>query len=246
MSKTTFNSDNKKPFKNNSEVETTKKPEKISTENIIETIRSDMNLVSDTSPEKNNFIQRINLKLLFGILLTLFIIVLAWFMLGGPGRPILEHNLAVLVQENATSTQQIAPTAMPPTATPAPSSTPVPSPTFHPTHTPTAKAAASPTTRFPTPSPTAISACRDVLSITLTDVGQTICVQGIIIQTIDRPNAFMVIFSEKTGSLYWVSYDMVWSKAELDTCYQTTGTIKQLGSRPILLFGYNNIPEKCK
>jgi hypothetical protein len=205
-----------------------------------------MHLISNTSPEKKKFFQRLNLKLIFGILLSLFIIVLVWFMLGGPGRPILEHNLALLVHVNVTSTQHIVPSPVPATGTPLPSSTPMPSPTIHPTHTPTVRAVASPTIRPTIITPTSVSVCRDVVTITLADVGEMLCVQGIVIQTIARPNAFLVIFSDLPGSFYWVSYDMVWSKAELDTCYQTTGTIKQIGNRPILLFGYSNIPEICR
>jgi hypothetical protein len=37
----------------------------------------------------------------------------------------------------------------------------------------------------------------------------------------------------------------VWSQAELDTCYQTTGKIDQIANSPVLIFGYSNLPEIC-
>jgi len=72
-----------------------------------------------------------------------------------------------------------------------------------------------------------------------------LCVQGTVIEIIDKPNYFMLIFSNKPASFYWVSYDMVWSQAEVDTCYQIRGTIKQIANSPILVFDYSNIPEVC-
>jgi hypothetical protein len=246
MYKNSSDSEDRKPIDHSEEVDAAKtKQENINTENLIKAIRSDMHLISDTSPEKKNIFQRLNLKLIFGILLTLFIIVLAWFMLGGPGRPILEHNLALLVDLGGTSTPQISITELP-AASPTPSKTPIPSATPRPTTTPTVRVISSPTALTATTTSTPVPSCRDVLTITLADVGQTLCVQGVVIQTIEQPNAFLVIFSDQPGSFYWVSYDMVWSKAELDTCYQTTGTIAQLGNRPILIFGYSNIPEICQ
>ena len=246
MSKKKFNSEDSKPVDYLKEVEAAKQQEKINAENLIKSLRSDMHLTSDTSPEKKKFFQRINLKLIFGILLTLFILVLTWFMLSGPGRPILERNLALLVNTKTTATQTLEPS---PVATntrpPQPSRTPTQRPTTKPTRTATARLVLSPTIQPLTSTPTSASTCRDALTITLADVGQTLCVQGTVIETVERPNAFMVVFSDLPGSLYWVSYDMVWSQAELNTCYKTTGTIEQLANSPILKFGYSNIPEIC-
>ncbi len=246
MSKNKTNSEDSRPIDYSKEVEAAKQQEKINAENLINSLRSDMHLSSDTSPEKKKFFQRINLKLVFAILLTLFILVLIWFMLSGPGRPILERDLALIVNAKNTATQTLEPTQVETiTSLPQPSITPSPRPTTHSTRTATSRPALSPTTPPLTSTPTSASSCRDALTITLADVGQTLCVQGIIIETVERPNAFMVIFSDLPGSLYWVSYDMVWSQAELNTCYKTTGKIEQLANRPILKFGYNNLPEIC-
>jgi hypothetical protein len=249
MSKKTFEQDDSKPVDYFKEVEAAKKQEKLSAENLITSLRSDMVLTSDTSPAKKSIFQRINLAILFGILLSLFIIVLIWFLLAGPGRPILEHNLALLVHAEATSTQPVISSEVLPTATlPQPSSTPLKSATIQPTLTPTMRIVASPTISPATitSSPTSVlSVCRDALTITLADVGQTLCVKGTVIKTVEKPNAFMVIFDKKPGSFYWVTYDLVWSDAQLDTCYQITGKIEQIANSPIQLFDYKNLPELC-
>ncbi len=246
MSKKKFNSEDSKPIEYLKEVDAAKQQEKINAENLIKSLRSDMHLTSDASPEKKKFFQRLNLKLIFGILLTLFILVLTWFMLSGPGRPILERDLALIVNAKATATQTPEPSPVATsTSLPHSSSTPSPRPTNRPTKTATARPTLSPTIQPSKSTPTSGSACRDVLTISLADVGQTLCVQGIVIETVERPNAFMVVFSDLPGSFYWVSYDMVWSQAELNTCYKTIGTIEQLANSPILKFGYSNIPEIC-
>jgi hypothetical protein len=158
----------------------------------------------------------------------------------------LENKLASLISLKVTATERLDPSPLPATNTPSkPSSTPFLSPTAKPTNTPTIKivAAASQLLAITTPIPT--PACRDVLTITLADVGQTLCVQGTVVQIIDKPNNFMLVFSYERGAFYWVSYDMVWSKAEVDTCYQVQGIIRQIGNNPILVFNYSNIPETC-
>jgi hypothetical protein len=246
MSKKVFDQDDSKSIDQIRKVDSTNKREKSGEDNLVTTLRSDMLLTSSTSPMEKSFFERINLKYVFGILLTLFIIIFVWFMLGGPGRPILENGLALLIHTDATPTQAVVSSVVIPTATrPQPSNTPVPTPTLHPTSTPTSRLVATRSTVPPTVTPTAVPACRDALTITLADMGQTLCVQGTIIKTVEQPNAFMVIFSKKPGSFYWVTYDLVWSKAELDTCYQTKGKIEQLGNSAILIFDYSNLPELC-
>ena len=74
----------------------------------------------------------------------------------------------------------------------------------------------------------------------LLDVGQTLCVQGKLIEIVDKPNSFMLVFSNKPGAFYWVSYDIVWSQAKVDTCYQIRGKINQIANSPILVFDYSN------
>jgi hypothetical protein len=246
MSKKATNQDDSNSIKYSKKVNPSEKQEKSSEDNLVNSLRSDMLLTSSASPTEDSFFQKINLKYLFGILLTLFIIIFIWFMLSGPGRPILENGLSLIIRAEATSTQAVVSSIVLPTATlPQPSDTPLPSPTIRPTNTPIVRIVPTNTRAPATTTITSAPGCRDALTITLADVGQTICVQGTILETVERPNAFMVLFNKQPGSFYWVTYDLVWSKAELDTCYQTTGTIVQLGTSPILKFDYSNLPERC-
>jgi hypothetical protein len=246
MSNKPLKNEDKQPYDYFKEVEAVKKQEKSGSDNLINALRSDMLPASSVAPASKNILQRLNLKIIGGVLIGLVILAVIWFSLAGPGRPILEQNLASLVNIKATSTRQLVPTPIPATNTPPqPSNTPLPSPTLHPTNTPTIKIIASatqlPATKTTTPTP----ACRDVSTITLADVGQTLCVQGKVIEIIDQPNNFMLIFSNKRGAFYWISYDIVWTQAELDTCYQIRGTIRKIANSPILVFNYSNLPEVC-
>jgi hypothetical protein len=246
MVKKVSDQDENQPFDYFKQVEHTKKPDKPSSENLVSAMRSDMLTTSDSTPAEKHTLEKIDLKVVVGVLLALFMVVLIWFILAGPGRPGLEHGLAVLVRHESSPTPLLVPSPIPATSTPLqPTKIPIARPTLRPSSTPTTRIVVSPTPLEPTSTPTSASACRDALTITLVDVGQTLCVQGVVIETVERPNAFMVIFNSQPGSFYWVSYDMVWSKAKLDTCYQTTGKVEQIANSPIMLFSYNNLPEVC-
>jgi hypothetical protein len=258
MSNKSFKDKDNQPFDYHKEVEASKKLEKPSTETRVNALRSDMLPASDTSPETKSIFDKINLKIIIGVLVGLVILGWIWFSLAGPGRPILEHNLARLIHLNATSTQHVDPSPLPVTNTSALSSNTLFStptvqptsmlnspPTVRPTNTPTIKNVASPTLIPATITPTPAPICRDVSTITLDDVGQTLCVRGTVIEIVDNPNYFMLVFSNERGAFYWVSYDIVWSQAEVNTCYQIRGMIRQISNSPILIFDYRNIPEVC-
>jgi hypothetical protein len=244
MGKHSFDEQNDEPFEYFKEDKAAKQKENAGLDSLISTIRSDPLLTTDAEPAKKSILERVNLKILVGILFGAFIVILLGYLLVGPGRTMLEHNLAVIVHSTNTPTALPSPTTgvlttSQPTTTQAPSATP------RPTNTPTQVATSTQADDIVEATSTPSSGCREALTITLADVGQTLCVQGIVIETVDNPNAFMVVFSNQPGSFYWVSYDMEWSQAELNTCYQTTGTIQQIANSPILLFDYNNIPEVC-
>lgn len=246
MAKKSFDQEESKPFDYFKEVEAAKKQEKNTSENLVTALRSDILPASHAMPARKNIFQRVNLKLVVGIIIGLAILGLIWFSLIGPGRPILEKQLVSLMQREGTPTQQVMPSPLPATAkSPEPSKTPFRSPTVRPTLTQAIISISSPTLNPSTLTPTPSSGCRDALSITLADVGQTLCIQGVVIETVDKPTNFMVIFSSEKGAFYWVSYDLVWSKGELDTCYRIHGTISQIGNSPVLVFGYSNLPEEC-
>jgi hypothetical protein len=246
MAKKSFNQEDSKPFDGISEVKAAHKPEKTPVGNLVTTLRTDMVPASDAQPARKSIFQRENLIVAVGILFSLVIIGLIIYLLTGPGRPTLEQGLVSLVRTEITSTKAVTSSPFPATNTPPqPSNTPHQSPTFRPTITPVVEIVVSPTLIPASATSTSAPECRDVLTITLTDVGQTLCVQGVVIETVANPTDFMVIFSNKPGAFYWVSYDLVWSKAELDTCYQTRGMIERIANSPVLLFNYSNLPVAC-
>ena len=223
-----------------------KKPEQTSSDDLVNNLRSDLLVASEVEPAEKSIIQQVNPKLLVGIFIGIVILCLILYSLIGPGRSILERKLASLKRMETTSTKQITLTQITATDTPLkPSGTPTKIPTVRPTNTGIPEIIVSPTQIQATTTPTSGSGCRDALTITVADVGQTLCVHGKIIETVTKPTYFMVIFNTAKGSFYWVTYDLVWSQAKLDTCYQTNGTINQIGISPMLVFSYNNLPEPC-
>jgi len=246
MAKKSFNQEESKPIDYFSEVKATQKQEKPSIGNLVTNLRSDMLPASEEEPARKSIFERENLKVAVGILLGLVIIGWILFTIAGPGRPVLERNLANLVHKVITPTQTLTPSPLPTTKTPPqPSKTPYSSPTIRRTNTPVIEIVASTAQFLATTTPTSPSGCRDALSITLADVGQTLCVQGVVIETATNPTYFMVIFGNKRGAFYLVSYDLVWLEADLDTCYQVHGTIERIGNSPVLLFNLRNLPEVC-
>ena len=246
MAKKSFNQEESNPIDYFHKVKAAENPEKSSISNLVTSLRSDMLPASEEEPARKSIFDRENLKIAIGILLSLVIIGWIFFTIAGPGRPILERNLANLVHKAITPTYTLTVSILSATqSVPQPSSTPFSSPTFRPSDTPVVAFIDSPTPLPATTTPTSVPTCRDALTVTLADVGQTFCVQGVVIQTITYPTYFMVIFSNKAGAFYWVSYDMVWSQAKLNTCYQVNGTVNRIGNSPVLLFNLSNLPEVC-
>jgi len=244
-----------KPFDYFREVRTAQKQEKPDVSSVVNVLRTDMVPTSDAKPAAESIVKRDTLKTAVGIMLGLVILAFILFIIIGPGRPDLEYTLASLAHLTSTPTLEVSPTSFPPTKTlppptrtptptPLPTSTPSSRPTIRPTRTAVLAALDSPTPPPPTASATA-SGCRDVLSITLADVGQTLCVKGTVTNIVTSPTTFMLAFTNKPGAFFWASYDMVWTKAKVKHCYQITGKIERMANNPILLFNYHNIPEEC-
>jgi hypothetical protein len=213
---------------------------------ILTSLRAEMLPASEEQPAKKSIFQQENLRIAVGILLGLFVLTLIWYVLIGPGRSGLEKNLASLANREVTPSPTSTFTPVPPTKTPIPPTfTPSPTSTKKPTNTPLIGLNLLATSTTQTITPTTSSACRQALSITLNDVGQTMCVQGVVLEIVENPTDFMVIFSYEKNAFYWVSYDLVLSNAEPDTCYQIQGTIDRIGNSPVLVFAYQNLPEVC-
>ncbi len=215
---------------------------------------------SHAIPANQKIYQRMNITLIVGLLIILLILILIWYVLAGAGRPGLEQKLVKLLPTSTSTPIGHSIDPSPPTDfiyTPPRNSSPTktatvtrttsPTHTQRPSSTPTITKTATwtpvPLSATPTMSPT--PACWDATQITLAEVGKTLCVQGIVIETVEKTNSFLMAFSNKKGAAYWVSYDMVLSKIDLGTCYRVIGTIQQLGNSPILVFNYSNIPEVC-
>lgn len=245
MAKKSFQPEDSKSIKYFSEVKAAQKKEKVSVSSLVTSLREDMVPASDAEPAKEPIFQRDRLKIAVGILLGAVIIGLLLFISVGPGRPILERGLAGLAHLDAAATQSMTPTLVVPTNTLIPSThTPLPSPTIQPTRTPVVAFAASPTHVHPTTTPTT-PACREATSITLDDVGKSLCVEGVVLEIIPHTTDVMVTFSYERGAFYWVSYDLAWSEGKAGKCYRVDGTIKRIGNSPMLVFDYKNIPEAC-
>ncbi len=217
------------------------------TDGLVTSIRSDMVVPGGVTPAQKSEPLRINFNLIVGIWLALIVIFVLWFMGAGPGKHRLESGLAALVRNRFTPTPVVVLPTGTPTKTPQPTYTPFSRRTVNPTRTSVVVSVISPTPLAATLTPTSTSSgCRDVSTVTLADVGQTLCVQGTILETVEKSNYFMVVFNSAPGSFYWVTYDLVWSQAKVKTCYRTTGKIEQIGNSPMLKFNYANLPEVCQ
>jgi hypothetical protein len=240
-----MNQDEREPYDYFKDENAPREMEQPASDDVVNNLRTDLLAASEVVPEEETILKSVDPKILAGLFILIAILCLVLFSLIGPGRSLLGKRLASLKNQAPTYTQQIPSTIESTTTTPiASSSTPMKTPTVHPTNT-IVVIVNSPTQGPPTTTPTPESTCRDALTITMADVGQTMCVKGTIIETVTNPGNFLVIFDTSRGSFYWVTYDFVWSQAVLNTCYQTIGKIDQIGISPMMVFGYNNKPEPC-
>jgi hypothetical protein len=207
-------------------------------------LRADMLPASHASPRFKAYRPRFTLRKGLTILLVLVMIGLGWYFGIGPGRPGLEKGLTTLIRVARQMTM--------PTATPMPTETPVPwLPSLTPTSTVTRRPIASATPAIPTSTPTVApsetpeSTCRDFSTVTLEDVGLEMCVQGTVINVVENNNSTLIVFSNEVGAFYLVTYDVIWPDGSEGICYQVTGEIQRLLSNPVIVFGYNNLPEEC-
>jgi hypothetical protein len=253
MNKMGFDKEEKKPLGFPYKERNTQKQEAEDTDRIITSLRADMIQGSEALPEQEEVTEKINLKLAIVIVICVVGFIFFLFLVTGSRRQMFARGLESLFNRGGSpssmaklqlclhwkkarseSYSEMSPTRQPQ------------NPGCHyPTNVHAHKPARA--NKSPTDTPTATSSwqCRDALSITLEDVGQTICTYGTVIETVEYPTNFMVIFSHERGAFYWVTYDLVWSKGEVDTCYYTTGKIDQIANTPIMVFGYNNLPEMC-
>ena len=123
-------------------------------------------------------------------------------------------------------------------------------PTYTPVPTQTATSTASPTiSATPEPTPTVAipgsADCLPALSITMDDVGKTLCVTGTVVFTLQKDNVFSIYFSNDDGYFRIVVYDRIYKNIKKGVCIRVTGEVKTLTSLPVMALGYNDLIEIC-
>lgn len=257
MIKRLFRQEDNSEVKHLSETNNPLKPDSASTDRVVSILRADMVPASEASPARESITHRIDFKRIFGIIIACIILGLLLFLLIGGGRSILEKRLGGLIDDRDMPTSIITHTSVQVLQKTIETLDITTSPTLIPTKIATLKIIASSTPKItvfaPTIKPTLapiidtpeIASCRDVSTVSLVDVGQTMCVEGVVKEIIVNPTNYMIIFNTAKGSFYWVTYDIMVSKEEVDHCYQLTGKIDQIANSPILIFDYSNLPEEC-
>lgn len=121
-----------------------------------------------------------------------------------------------------------------------PAQVPLPTPKLKlvPTHTATHELS-SPTQE------TTTSRCRSWQTISLDDVGQTLCVQGTIATAYKNEEASFIVFGRGPEDFYLLSYDHDLSGWRGGECVRHEGTVQQLGLNPVMVIGYNQTLKAC-
>ena len=175
-----------------------------------------------------------------GIFLLAFIPIGSWFALVYASRYIASTTRALpyLVTATALSGALLAFLAGPLIAVVEPR-TPLP---------PTPTRRASPTVRAPPPSISSqilvgpASTCTAAVSVSLNDVGTTVCVQGIVRNAWrdDSQHAFFITFSDHEDAFYMLSYDWTWEIRRGD-CVRAAGEIDRLANSPVIVLGSQDL-----
>jgi hypothetical protein len=105
-----------------------------------------------------------------------------------------------------------------------------------PTTTPTPGVASQAQQLRPTPL-SRIAGCRDAASITLSDVGRTLCVWGNVGAAYwdAQQGAFFVEFTQRTGDFYILSYGGGWTDIGRGQCVYARHEIERLGPSPVMV-----------
>jgi hypothetical protein len=111
--------------------------------------------------------------------------------------------------------------------------------------TPTLETAATPTaTLTPKVAPT-FAGCVDALSVTLDDVGKTLCVQGMVREIAVKTSNTLVLFSDEKGKFYFVLYDIRPPVDQSGLCVIATGEVKKLQNSPVIVPDAKHPLKKC-
>ena len=113
------------------------------------------------------------------------------------------------------------------------------------TNTPLPTNTEEPITITATVSPSESAGCVQALSVTLADAGKELCVQGIVYETMQQDNAFLILFSAEKGTFYFVVYDRVIPEAKPGVCIRFTGKVQRLLSSPVIAPKFRDAVEVC-
>jgi hypothetical protein len=141
---------------------------------------------------------------------------------------------------STTATPTAEPTALPTTAPTLELSPTAEVVTEAATHTPAPTAAPQPS-NTPAPSDSCVSADQ----ITIADVGQTLCVSGIVRKINHTEQAVFVLF-EGSAVFYWLAYDMTnIPRAKVGMCLQTTHPVEVLYDQPVMVLHWTDSVYEC-
>ena len=159
----------------------------------------------------------------------IFVLILVGLMIGG-----------YFLGEGKTDIRKLI-SQLAPTETSAPTSTPRPTATPRPTQTRTRRPTRTATVRKPSSTPrssnTGVNSngCQRWDTVTLADVGDEMCVYGIVRNAwIDyQQNAFFMTFGTEPGDMYMVVYNGWYFEEVENHCVQFEGEVMQLGQTPV-------------
>jgi hypothetical protein len=189
------------------------------------------------SPRLTRMIPIVGVVVLLIVVLAFIIRPALTSLTGALAKPTLTLAPTEERVELVLPTSTITPSPVP-TVTPTITTTPVPTETS----TPFIQVVVVP----PSPTPTEATSCKPVLEVTLDDIGQTLCVTGVVTKVDPRTNGMLIIFSPEKGTFYFISYyDINLDFVKEGVCVMATGRIAQLGSSPVIVLGLNAPLLKC-
>jgi hypothetical protein len=89
------------------------------------------------------------------------------------------------------------------------------------------------------------SECKQWDEITLLDVGEELCVTGIVRHAYTTNEAFFITFSNDPDDFYILSYEWRYPGLTQGACVEATGTIEKLGNSPVIQIKYHDNLYKC-
>lgn len=80
-----------------------------------------------------------------------------------------------------------------------------------------------------------VSGCTLWSSVTLSDVGKTLCVYGVVKHSTIRDGTLFLTFSNKNTDFFFVHYGGTWFEGVENNCAMAEGKIQQIGGSPVIV-----------